>query len=137
MARRKEKGKMIITANDKAFFQVLAKTGRCRAEDVEQHFGIKKGRLNKMIHNEYLEKEAVTVNTKAEFCYKLTSKARKWISKNISSVRIHYKPCNRGTSHDLVLFKQLAQLPLHLQNAAMPEKEVTKVFGAVQGYSPP
>ena len=137
MARRKEKGKMQITSKDRAFLQVLAKTGRCLSEDVETYFGIKKSRLNKMIHNEYLVKEAIMVNRQPQYCYMLTQKARRWISKNISTVRIHYKPSNRGTIHDILLFQQLGQLPRHLQDVAMPEKEVSKIFGQVKGCSPP
>jgi len=137
MARKIEKKKMRITTKDKSFMQVLSKTGRCFAEDADTYFNIKKSRINKMVHNGYLEKEPIMFRQKATFCYRLTRKAQRWISKNIATVNRFYKPAKRGTLHDLVLFKELAQKPKHVQDIAMTEADLVHHYGSLSYFSPP
>lgn len=137
MARKKEKKQIRITEKDKAFLQVLAKTGRCFSDDVNTYFGIKKSRLNQMIHNDYIQREAIMVNRQSSYCYRLTPKAIRWISKNIPTVKKLYKPCTSGTTHDTCLFRELASKPNWQQNIAMTESDIVETFGSIGSFSPP
>ncbi|MBM7562847.1 hypothetical protein [Fusibacter tunisiensis] len=137
MARKKEKRQMRITEKDKAFLQVLSKTGRCFSEDAETYFNIKKSRLNQMIHNGYIQREAIMVNRKASHCYRLTPKAIRWIGRNIPTVNKLYKPAKAGTSHDIVLFRELASKPRWQQDIAMTEKDIIGKYGTFGSFSPP
>ncbi len=137
MARYKENKPIRITNNDKAFFQVLSKTGRCFAEDANASFNIRKSRLNSMIKNGYIEREAIIHNHELSYCYRLTKQGMNWVKQNISTVNKFYKSTQLATAHDMVLFKTLASKPKIIQDVAMTESDVIAQFGTLRGCSPP
>ncbi|NLL70765.1 MAG: hypothetical protein GX238_06500 [Epulopiscium sp.] len=134
---RKKETKLNITSNDKAFFQVLAKSGRTLPQLAEKYFNIKSSRLNRMVKQGWLRKEEIVIDKKATYCLRLTDKSQKWIKNNIETVDRLYKPTMQGTSHDIELFKQLARLPRCQQDVAETETDITYKYGKGKLLSPP
>jgi len=138
MARgRKKQTRFTITSKDKLFLQCLAKTGRTSASLAQQYFNIKPLRINAMVKNNFLKKEPIMINGRAENCYRLTDYAKKWIRKNIPTVACFYKPATIGTTHDLKLFEELAKLGVKYIEHAMTEYDIINTFGKRDGASPP
>lgn len=138
MARgRKKLTRFTITSNDKLFFQCLAKTGRTNVSLAQQYFNIKPSRINVMVKNDFLKKEPIIIDGKAENCYRLTAYAKRWIKNNISTVECFYKPTSMGTTHDLKLFKELASMGRNHIEHAMTEYDIIHAYGRNGRHSPP
>lgn len=138
MARgRKKATKIIITSNDKAFFQCVAKSGRTSNELADKYFKIKPARISKMIKAGYLKTEPIIIQKKAAYCLRLTDFAKKYIRDNIATVRSFYQASKQGTAHDLYVFEELAKKPKRLQDMALVGNDIVNFFGKDEASSPP
>ena len=134
---RKKKRELKITTKDRKLLQAIAKTGRTTKDLAKKYYKTKEKRLYRLVKENILEKEPFIDKNKGTYCYRLTTKGKRWVKQNLANVNILYKPSNMGAKHDIKLFEKFGQLTEKEQDIALTEGDISKKYGNLDYTSPP